>query len=431
MAIAGTTPTGRRRAAVTGLGVIAPGGNGRKAFWERITSGVSAIRGITLFDPTGLRSRIAGECDFNPAEYGLTPRDIRRMDRCVQLGTVAAREALEDSGLETGACDPARIGVSMGTAVGPATRMESEYVVLSDRGKLWVVDHTYVMPYAYESLVPSTLAAETARLAGAEGPVGLVSNGCTTGLDALGHAAALIEEGSADIVIAGSSEAPITPTAVAAFDVIRATSPNNDDPAHASRPFDRNRDGFVLAEGAAVLIVEELGHALRRGAHIYCEIAGYAGRSNAHHMAALKDDGLDLAEAIRCALERARVAPGDVDYINAHGSSTPQNDRHETAAFKAALGEHARRTPISSIKSVVGHPLGAIGAMEIAACALAIEHGVLPPTANLRTPDPDCDLDYVPLTAREQRTDVALTTASGFGGFQCAMVLTRSGAGAA
>ena len=418
----------RRRAVITGLGVIAPGGNGRKAFWERITSGVSAIRGITLFDPAGLRSRIAGECDFDPEAHGLGPRDVRRMDRCVQLGVAAAREALEDSGLDlgSGAHNPERVAVSMGTAIGPATRMESEYVVLSDRAKLWVVAHTYVMPYSYESLIPSSLAVETARLAGAEGPVGLVSNGCTTGLDALGHAAALIEEGSADIVVAGSSDSPITPTAVAAFDVIRATSPNNDDPAHASRPFDLHRDGFVLAEGAATLIVEELEHARRRGAHIYCEISGYAARSNAFHMAALKNDGLDLAEAIRVALGRAGVAPEDLDYINAHGSSTPQNDRHETNALKAALGEHnARRTPVSSIKSVIGHPLGAIGSMEIAACALAIEEGAVPPTANLHTPDPDCDLDYVPLTAREQRTDTVLTVASGFGGFQCAMVLTK------
>jgi act minimal PKS ketosynthase (KS/KS alpha) len=417
-----------RRAVVTGLGVIAPGGNGRKAFWERVTSGVSAIRGITLFDPTGLRSRIAGECDFNPEAHGLGPRDLRRMDRCVQLGVAATREALEDSGLDTltGKENPERVAVSMGTAIGPASRMESEYVVLSDRGRLWVVDHTYVMPYAYESLVPSSLAVEAARLAGAEGPVGMVSNGCTTGLDAIGHAAALIEEGSADIVVAGSSDAPITPTAVAAFDVIKATSPNNDDPARASRPFDLERDGFVLAEGAATVIVEELGHALRRGAHIYCEISGYAARSNAFHMAALKDDGLDLAEAIRVALDRARVSPQDLDYINAHGSSTPQNDRHETNAFKAALGEHARVTPISSVKSVIGHPLGAIGSMEIAACAMAIEEGVLPPTANLHTPDPDCDLDYIPLVARERRTDTVLTVASGFGGFQCAMVLTKA-----
>jgi act minimal PKS ketosynthase (KS/KS alpha) len=247
-------------------------------------------------------------------------------------------------------------------------------------------------------------------------------------LDAIGHAAALIEEGSADIVVAGSSDAPITPTAVAAFDVIKATSPNNDDPARASRPFDLERDGFVLAEGAATVIVEELGHALRRGAHIYCEISGYAARSNAFHMAALKDDGLDLAEAIRVALDRARVGPQDLDYINAHGSSTPQNDRHETNAFKAALGEHARVTPISSVKSVIGHPLGAIGSMEIAACAMAIEEGVLPPTANLHTPDPDCDLDYIPLVARERRTDTVLTVASGFGGFQCAMVLTKADA---
>jgi act minimal PKS ketosynthase (KS/KS alpha) len=228
-------------------------------------------------------------------------------------------------------------------------------------------------------------------------------------------------------MLAGATDTPITPIVVACFDAIRATTPRNDDPAHASRPFDGSRNGFVLAEGAAVFVLEERERALRRGAHVYAEVAGYATRCNAFHMTGLKADGRELAEAIRVALDEARLDPTAVDYVNAHGSGTKQNDRHETAAFKRSLGAHAYETPVSSIKSMVGHSLGAIGSVEIAACALAIEHGVVPPTANLHEPDPECDLDYVPLEARELPVDVVLTVGSGFGGFQSAMVLRAPG----
>jgi minimal PKS ketosynthase (KS/KS alpha) len=242
----------------------------------------------------------------------------------------------------------------------------------------------------------------------------------------VGYAAELIREGSADVMIAGATDAPISPITVACFDAIKATTPRNDDPEHASRPFDGTRNGFVLGEGAAVFVLEELESARRRGAGVYAEIAGFAFRSNAFHMTGLRPDGREMAEAIRVAMREARVNPDDIDYINAHGSGTKQNDRHETAAFKRSLGDHAYRTPVSSIKSMVGHSLGAIGSIEIAASVLAIEHGIVPPTANLNTPDPECDLDYVPRTAREWRTDTVLTVGSGFGGFQSAMVLTRA-----
>jgi minimal PKS ketosynthase (KS/KS alpha) len=241
----------------------------------------------------------------------------------------------------------------------------------------------------------------------------------------VGHACELIREGSVDRMIAGASDAPISPITMACFDAIKATTPRLDDPASASRPFDGSRNGFVLAEGAAMFVLEELEHARRRGAHVYAEIAGYATRCNAFHMTGLKADGREMAEAIRVALDEARVDPTQVDYVNAHGSGTKQNDRHETAAFKRSLGHHAYDVPVSSIKSMVGHSLGAIGSIEIAACALAIEHGVVPPTANLRQPDPECDLDYVPITAREQRLDTVLSVGSGFGGFQSAAVLRR------
>ncbi|MEU1663716.1 beta-ketoacyl-[acyl-carrier-protein] synthase family protein [Streptomyces sparsogenes] len=416
-----------RTAVITGIGVVAPGGIGTKGFWELLTAGRTATRRISLFDPTGFRSQVAAECDFDPAAEGLSPQEIRRMDRAAQFAVAATREALADSGLTPAEAPAHRTGVSLGSAVGCTTGLEEEYVVLSDAGRLHLVDHRYGVPQLYGYMVPSTLAVETAWACGAEGPVGLVSTGCTSGLDAVGYGAQLIAEGSADVMVAGATDAPISPITSACFDAIKATSPNNDDPAHASRPFDHRRDGFVLGEGAAVMVLEERGRAQARGAHVYAELAGFAGRSNAFHMTGLRPDGREMAEAIRVALDRARLAPDDVDYINAHGSGTRQNDRHETAAFKRALGERAREVPVSSIKSMVGHSLGAIGAIEVAACALALEHQVVPPTANLRHPDPECDLDYVPLTARDHPMDVVLSVGSGFGGFQTAMLLSRPG----
>ncbi|MFI7441609.1 beta-ketoacyl-[acyl-carrier-protein] synthase family protein [Nonomuraea indica] len=416
-----------RRVAVTGIGVVAPGGTGRKAFWELLTAGRTATRAVSLFDAGGFRSRIAAECDFDPAAEGLGAREIRRMDRAAQFAVVCAREALADSGLELPDVEPSRVGVTLGSAVGCTMSLEEEYSVVSDAGRDWLVDHSYGVPHLYGHLVPSSLAAEVAWTCGAEGQVTLISTGCTSGLDAVGYGARLIAEGTADVVLAGATDAPISPITVACFDAIKATSPRNDEPARASRPFDRDRNGFVLGEGAAVFVLEDLERARRRDAHVYCEVAGYATRGNAYHMTGLKPDGREMAEAIRVALDAARVDPGDVDYINAHGSGTKQNDRHETAAFKRSLGEHAYRTPVSSIKSMIGHSLGAIGSIEVAACALAIEHGVVPPTANLDTPDPECDLDYVPHTARERPIDVVLSVGSGFGGFQTATVLTAPG----
>jgi act minimal PKS ketosynthase (KS/KS alpha) len=413
-----------RRTVITGIGVAAPGGIGKKAFWDLLASGRTATRTATLFDPTGFRSQVAAECDFDPAAFGLTAREIRRMDRATQLAVVCAREALSDSGLDLPGVEPYTIGVTLGSAVGCTTGLEEEYRVLSDDGQKWLLDHTYGVPHLYGHLMPSTIATEVARVSGAEGPVSLISTGCTSGLDSVGHAARLIEEGAAEIMVAGATDAPISPITVACFDAIKATTMNNDDPEHASRPFDRDRDGFVLGEGSAIFVLEELASARARGARIYAEIAGYSSRSNAYHMTGLRSDGREMAEAIRIAMRRARVDPADIGYINAHGSGTRQNDRHETAAFKDALGERARQVPISSIKSMVGHSLGSIGSIEIAACALALENQVVPPTANLHTPDPECDLDYVPLTARDHTFHTALTVGSGFGGFQAGMIIT-------
>ncbi|WP_055525529.1 beta-ketoacyl-[acyl-carrier-protein] synthase family protein [Streptomyces graminilatus] len=415
----------RRRVVITGIGVAAPGGIGVKAFWEALSAGRTATRKITLFNADGYRSRIAAECDFDPTAHGLSPREVRRMDRAAQLAVVSAREALADSGIDDARPDPDRVGVVIGSAVGCSMSLEREYAVVSDSGRSWVVDHAYTSPHLYAQFVPGSLATEVAWAAGAEGPATVVSDGCTSGLDSLGHALELIREGSADVVLAGATDAPISPITVACFDAIKATSTRNDDPVSASRPFDRTRDGFVLGEGAAVMVLEEYEHARRRGAHVYAEVAGYASRSNAYHMTGLKADGREMAEAIRAALDDARTDPLSVGYVNAHGSGTKQNDRHETAAVKRALGEHAYATPMSSIKSMIGHSLGAIGALEAAACALAVEHDLLPPTANLHEPDPELDLDYIPLVAREKRVDAVLSVGSGFGGFQSALVLTR------
>ncbi|HKS44423.1 MAG TPA: beta-ketoacyl-[acyl-carrier-protein] synthase family protein [Amycolatopsis sp.] len=421
----------RRRVVITGIGVLAPGGVGAKNFWSMLIDGRTATRALTFFDASPFRSRVAAEVDFDPESHGLSPQEIRRMDRAAQFAVVATGEAVADSGLELGQLDPARLGVAIGSAVGATMGLENEYRVVSDGGRLELVDHSYTVSHLYDYFVPSSFAAEVAWSVGAEGPATVMSTGCTSGLDSVGYACELIREGATDVMITGGTDAPISPITVACFDAIKATTPRNDDAEHASRPFDGTRNGFVLGEGAAVLVLEERESAMRRGAHIYAEIGGYATRSNAYHMTGLRADGKEMTEAIRVAMDEAQVSPKDIDYVNAHGSGTKQNDRHETAAFKNSLGDRAYRVPVSSIKSMVGHSLGAIGSIEIAACALAIEHDVVPPTANLHVPDPECDLDYVPLTSREWRTDGVLTVGSGFGGFQSAMVLRRGDPSAA
>lgn len=350
------------------------------------------------------------------------------MDRYIQFAVVAAQEAMQDSGLDLTQIDHDRMGVSSGTAVGGTTYLDTAYVAVSDNGKKWLVDFAAGPPFLYQALVPSSLANEVALKFGACGPAAVISTGCTSGIDAIGYGYQLIQDGEADIVIAGASESGISPIAMACFDPIKATSAHNDDPEHASRPFDRDRDGFVMGEGSAVLILEELEHAQTRGARCYCEVVGFASRGNAFHMTGLRPDGLEMAEAIMDAMRQASFQPEDIDYINAHGSGTKQNDRHETAAYKRAFGAQAYAIPISSIKSMIGHSLGGIGALEMAACALTISRGVIPPTANWENRDPECDLDYTPRVARKKQVDAALSTGSGFGGFQSAMIFARTGA---
>jgi act minimal PKS ketosynthase (KS/KS alpha) len=390
----------RRRAVITGVGVVAPGGIGTKAFWALLAEGRSATRAVTRFDASGCNSRVAGECDFDPRREGLSDQEQSRLDRATQFAVVAGREAITTAGLDFIHMDPRRIAVAIGCTCD---------------GK----------PYQQWR---HPMAVELGLLAEAAGPVDAVLTGCTSGIDAVGHAAALITEGSADVVITGGAHAPLSPLTMICFDVIGVSTNRNDDPAGASRPFDRTRDGIVLAEGAAVLVVEELGHAWMRGAHIYAEIAGFASRRNVYHMTNLDLDGKELAAAIDSALWQAQLDRSGIGYLNAHGAATQADDLYETRAVKRSLGQHAYTTPISGLKSMIGHSLAASGALEIAGCLLAFEEGVIPPTANLHEADPRCDLDYVPLVARERRVNTALTINSGFEGFQSAMALRRFGA---
>ncbi|GLY46845.1 beta-ketoacyl-[acyl-carrier-protein] synthase family protein [Lentzea sp. NBRC 102530] len=421
----------RRRVVVTGLGVVAPGGVGADAFWSLLSEGRTATRRLSLFDPGPYRSQVAAEVDFDPYANGLRPPEVRRMDRAAQFAVVSTRQAVADSGIDLARTDPYRVAVAYGSAVGGSIGLESEYRVLSDDGQLDLVDHRYAAPHLYNYVVPSSFVQEVANDVGAQGPGSLVSTGCTSGIDVLGYAAQLIRDGSADVVVTGAADAPITPITSACFDAVKATSVHNDSPETASRPYDRSRNGFVLGEGGAGLVLEEYESAKRRGARIYAEIGGYATYANAFHMTGLKADGAEMAAAITAALGEARVNADQVDYVNAHGTATKQNDVHETAAFKHALGDHAYRTPVSSIKSMIGHSLGAIGSIEAVACLLAMQNDVVPPTANLHEQDPALDLDYVPLTARDRRTDVVVCVGSGFGGFQSALVLHEPGRAAA
>ena len=414
-----------RRSAVTGVGVVAPGGVNREAFWDRITSGKTATRKITFFDPEGFRSQIAAEADFDPQRGGAERPGSEPHGPLRPVRRGRGNGGGHDAGLNLDQVDRERLAVTLGSAVGGTMVLERDYVVVSNHGEKWLVDHEYASPFLYHALMPSTLAAEVALKFGAQGPSVVVSTGCTSGIDGIGYGHQLIQDGEADIVISGASETGISPISMACFDPIKATSRRNDDAEHASRPFDRDRDGFVMGEGSAILVLEEFDAAQARGAHIYCEVAGYANRGNAYHMTGLRPDGAEMSEAILDAMAQGGIEPEDIDYINAHGSGTKQNDRHETAAYKRSLGDQAYKIPISSIKSMIGHSLGGIGAVEMAACALAIDRGVVPPTANWENPDPECDLDYTPKEARRRQIDAALSTGSGFGGFQSAMILAR------
>jgi 3-oxoacyl-[acyl-carrier-protein] synthase II len=410
-----TKPT---RVVITGLGVVSPLGEDLRTFWERLVAGESAVGEISRFDHTDQRVHIAAEVPGFEAERYLEKRKVRRLDLFSQYAVGAAKNAAADAGLDPRR-EPTRIGAVIGSGVGGISTLHDEVEKLSAKGP------ERVNPLLVPMMIPNMGAAHVSLELGTQGPLSATSTACAAGSDAIGYAARIIRSGDADVMFAGGSEAPICPIAVAGFAAARALSTRNDDPVGASRPFDGARDGFVMGEGAGCLVLESLDHALARGARVYAELAGAGLSSDAFHMTLPDETGSSQARAMTIALTEAGIRPGEVDYINAHGTATDAGDVAETKAIKTALGEHARRVAISSNKSMIGHCLGASGAIEAVATVLTIVNGVIPPTINLTDPDPSCDLDYVPLRAREQRVDVAASNSFGFGGHDVTLVFRR------
>lgn len=409
-----------RRAVITGLGPVTPIGIGKDSFFEGLRGGKSAVKRITSFDPSELRSQVAAEvADFDPPDY-LDAKMLRRMDRFSQFAMVAARLAIADAKLDTAGENPDRMGICIGTALGGIGFAEKQHGAYT-AGGLRAVDPALAL-----SVFGGAGSCNIAIDIGATGPVNSNSNSCASGTIALGEAMELIRKDRADVVLAGGAEAPLAPLCFGAFSLIRAMSSRNDDPERACRPFDADRDGFVMAEGAAVLVVEELEHARSRGAHIYGEIVGYGLTNDAYHMTAPRPDGSSAARAMTIALSDAGLSPNEIDYISAHGSSTPMNDRTETLAIKTVFGDLAGRIPISSTKGHHAHALGATGACEAAGCALTLERGYIPPTLNLDKPDPECDLDYTPNTGREIQVGAVLSNSFGFGGINACLVMKQA-----
>ena len=410
-----------RRVVVTGMGVISPLGTGLERFWESLSAGRSGVGAITRFAVDGLSCRIGAEVrDFDPAQY-LDRKEARHMDRFTQFAVAAAGMALDDAGLAVREVPAERVGVILGTGIGGIETMGDQHRVLMERGP------GRVSPYFIPMMIANMAAGQVAILYGAKGPNTTVITACASATNAIGEAFRLVQRGDADVALTGGSEAPIVPLAYAGFCSMRALTSRNDEPERASRPFDRDRDGFVMGEGAAVLVVEELGRALRRGARIHCEILGYGASADAYHVSAPSPGGEGGARSMAAALADAGLEPGAIDYINAHGTSTALNDRLETEAIKTVFKDHARRLAVSSTKSMHGHLLGASGAVEFVATALAIQRGRVPPTINLDTPDPDCDLDYVPNVARPMAITNALSNSFGFGGQNATLALGRRG----
>jgi 3-oxoacyl-[acyl-carrier-protein] synthase II len=408
-----------RRVVVTGLGVVSPVGIGVDTFWNSLMEGRSGVRRITTFDPSALDTQIAAEVpDFDPTDF-MDRKEARRNDRFVQFGYAASRLALDDAQLAITPQNATRVGVLIGSGIGGAITWEEQYTILQTRGP------SRVSPFFIPMIILNMASGVTSILTGAKGPNTCVSTACATGGNAIGDAMRLIQRGDADAMIAGGAEAAITPLSVAGFCAMKAMSTRNADPQRAARPFDATRDGFVMGEGAGVVILEALEVAERRGARIYAELVGYGMSADAFHITQPDPEADGASRSIRNALHDAKMEPEAIDYINAHGTSTPYNDRTETIAIKQVFGAHARRVPISSTKSMMGHLLGAAGGVEFIACVLAIDRGVIPPTINYEHPDPECDLDYVPNTPREARITTAMSNAFGFGGHNAILIATR------
>ena len=409
----------RRRVAVTGIGAVTPIGSGRERLWQGLRAERSAVGRLTRFDPSIYRSHNAAEVnDFDGADY-IERKKVKRLDRYGTFSVACAKQAVEDAGIDMAQEDRERVGVMMGSALGGIRMAEEQLAVFLSQGL------RAVEPGLALGVFGGASSCNIAIELGAQGPNSTNAMSCASGTVAIGEAFRAIRDGYADVMFAGGAEAPLAPLCYGAFAIIRAMSTRDDDPSASSRPFDKDRDGFVMGEGAAIVILEELDRALARGAHVYAEVVGYGTTNDAHHMTAPRPDGSQAARSMRLALVDAGLAPHELSYVNAHGSSTPLNDPTETLAVKAVFGDHASRLQVSSTKAYYGHALGASGAIELAITALALEQKWLPPTLNLDTPDPGCDLDYIPKVGRPADVEYALSNSFGFGGINAAVVMKR------
>ena len=408
-----------RRVVITGMGTITPLGNELETFWSNLKNGVSGIRKIEAFDTSGYDCQIAGEVrDFDPKPFFRNAKDIRRTDRFAQLALAAAKRALEDGGIDLEKIRRDRFGVIVSSGIGGLKTLEDQYTILLRKGP------ARTSPFTIPMLISNMASGLISMEYGLRGPNLCIVTACATSNNAIGESWRMIKFGDADIFLAGGSEASVVAIGLAGFSAMRALSTHNDEPGRASRPFDRDRDGFVMSEGAGVVVVEELEHAKARGAKIYCELSGYGMSADAYHMTAPPPDGKGAARAMQLALEHACISPDQVDYINAHATSTDIGDIIETRAIKKVFGDYAHKVSISSTKSMTGHLLGGAGAVEMAACALAIRDSVIPPTINLENPGDECDLDYTANVAREKKVRVAVNNSFGFGGHNATLVAT-------
>ncbi len=409
-----------KRVVVTGIGAVTPLGYSIEETWDNMLQGKSGLGCITRFDASALPTRVAAEVkDFDPSQY-MDPKEAKRSDRYTQLGVAASKLALKDAGVEPGAFDPKRFGILLASGIGGMETIEKQSRVLHESGP------RKISPFMIPSLISNIASGIVAIEFGAKGPNFAVVSACASGTHALGEALNLMRLGKADVMLAGGSEAAVSMLSCAGFCSMRAMSTKyNDTPEKASRPFDKNRDGFVMGEGAGVLLLETLEHAQARGAKIYCELVGYGANCDAYHITSPAPNGEGLADCMRAALDDAGLSPDDVDYINAHGTSTPYNDKFETMAIKTVFGERAKSIPVSSTKSMVGHMLGAAGGVEAAVCCKAIQTGEVPPTINIEEPDPECDLDYVPAVKRTVNPKVTMSNNLGFGGHNGVVVFKK------
>ena len=412
---------GERRVVITGMGALTPIGNTVEEYWASLAAGKGGVGPITRFDASEHTCKIAAELKgFDVGRY-IDPKEARRMDPFVHYAIAAAKMAVEDSGLEITPKNASRVGVLVGSGIGGVHTWEAQHKVLLEKGP------ARVSPFFVPMLIANMGAGQISIIFGAKGPNSTVVTACTTGTNAIGDAFEIIKRGDADAMIAGGAEAAICPLSCAGFCNAQAFSTRNDEPEKASRPFDAKRDGFVIGEGAGILILEDLEHARARGAKIRAEIIGYGMTGDAYHMTAPAPEGEGAARCMQAAIDDAGIRPEDVSYINAHGTSTELNDKFETMAIKTVFGDYAYKVPISSTKSMTGHLLGAAGAIEAIACVRAIEEGLIPPTINYEFPDPDCDLDYVPNTARKANLEIAISNSFGFGGHNATIVIKRAG----